>query len=102
MRQLCDNLETILRQLGDNLETTWRRLGDSFGTTLRVHSLSQWGTWEASRMPELPEPLSDPGCVLVDNPVTNQREILVTGYYDDFDDHDNGDDDDRRSRLCPC
>ena len=42
-------------------------------------------------MPDLPEPLSDPGCVLVDNPVTNQREIVVTGYYDDLDDHDHGD-----------
>ena len=36
-------------------------------------------------MPDLPEPLSDPGCVLVDNPVTNQREIVVTGYSDDLD-----------------
>ena len=45
---------------------------------------------------------ADPGYVLVDNPVTNQREIVVTGYYDDLDDHDHGDDDDRRSRLCPC
>ena len=36
-------------------------------------------------MPDLPEPLSDPGCVLVDNPVTNQREIVVTGYDDGHD-----------------
>ena len=45
---------------------------------------------------------ADPGYVLVDNPVTNQREIVVTGYYGDLDDHDHGDDDDRRSRLCSC
>ena len=45
-------------------------------------------------MPELPEPLSDPGCVLVDNPVTNQREIVVTGYDDGHNDHDDDDDHD--------
>merc|ERR1719204_454330 len=53
-------------------------LGSGSGSG-RAVTLYQWGTWEASRMPELPEPLSDPGCVLVDNPVTNQMEIVVTG-----------------------
>ena len=34
--------------------------------------------WSSSRLPRLPLPLADPGCVLVANPVTTAREVVVT------------------------
>ena len=37
---------------------------------------------------------ADPGYVLVDNPVTYQRDIVATGYDDDHVDHDHDCNDD--------
>ena len=36
--------------------------------------------WSSSRLPPLPLPLSDPGCVLVANPLTKAREVVVTKH----------------------
>jgi len=51
--------------------------GSGSGTG-RALTLYQWGTWSATSLPDLPEPISDPGCALVDNPVTKRRELVIT------------------------
>ena len=34
--------------------------------------------WSSSRLPSLPLPLANPGCVLMANPLTTAREVVVT------------------------
>ena len=41
--------------------------------------------WSSSRLPSLPLPLANPGCVLMANPLTTAREVVVTkSGYDGF------------------